>query len=187
MSSEGGLKLTENLSHCALVFPLHTGLGVVEAVVPSCVGLPPRGTADVRGVALAFLSAATPQARSFLELRTPARQGEPPFPGAESRSLFRRGSGQVGSSRGLAEVPGARDWMTHTVMSHSSYIRADQAHSNAAQAQICPRRLGGEGGRGRLARRHVLESPNQVGPTRHGCLLTHVPKDNVIITDVVII
>ena len=29
-----------------------------------------------------------------------------------------------------------------------SYIRADQAHSNATQAQICPRRLGGEGGSG---------------------------------------
>lgn len=128
---------------CFLSAPGHW---VAEAAIPSCVGLPPRGTADVHGVA--FLSVATPQARSFLEPRTPARQGEPPFPGAESRSLFRRGSGQVGSSRDLAEVPGVWDWMTHTVVSHPSYIRADQAHSNATQAQICPRRLGGEGGSG---------------------------------------
>ena len=168
-----------------LCFLSEPGHWVAEATVPSCVGLPPRGTADVHGVA--FLSVATPQARSFLEPRTPARQGEPPFPGAESRSLFRRGSGQVGSSRGLAEVPGVWDLMTHTVVSHPSYIRADQAHSNATQAQICPCRLGGEGVlRGRLAQRHVLESPNQVGPTRHGCLLTRAPEDNVIITDVVI-
>lgn len=112
----------------------------------------------------AFLSAARPQARSFLGLRTQARRGEPPFPGAESRSLFRRGSGQVGSSLGLAEVPRARDWMTHAAVSHPSYIRADQAHANATQAQVCPRRLGGEGVRGDLPRDTSRNLRNKLAP-----------------------
>lgn len=56
------------------------------------------------------------------------------------------------------------DWMTHTVMSHSSYIRADQAHSNAAQAQICPRRLGGEGGVGGDLPRDMSWNPEPSWP-----------------------
>lgn len=39
-------------------------------------------------------------------------------------------------------APGAGLGDSYCTMSHSYYIRADQEHSNATQAQICPHRLG---------------------------------------------
>lgn len=102
-------------------------------------GLPRRGPADVRR--MAFLSAAAPSVRSFLELRTPVVENHPSL--ALSHAISIQAGIKAGGKlhRPGGGAPGAGLGDSYCTMSHTYYIRADQEHSNATQAQICPHRL----------------------------------------------
>lgn len=139
-------KLTEDLNRrCALCFLCTPVAGWWRPgglrAVPSCAELPRRGTADVGS--LAFLSAATPQAQSFLELRTPSRQeNHPSLALSHTVSIQKQiGAGGKGLRSGRG-APGAGLWDSYCDMSHTYYIRVDQEHSKATQVHIRPHTLG---------------------------------------------
>lgn len=67
-------------------------------------------------------------------------------------------------------------------MSHTYYIRADQEHSNATQAQICPHRLGRGGIGGDMPGDTSWNLQNNLAPLLRGSVFHISPKDYVIIT-----
>lgn len=186
-------KLAEDLNRHCPVFPPHPVAGGGGRLAS---GLPLPAVGPLSGALLTW--AAWPF--SLLSCRKPRAswswghqldRENHPFPGAESCYLYSdRDQGRWETLQPGGDAPGEGLGDSYWDMSHTYYIRADQEYSNATQAWICPHRLGkGVLGR-RLAQRQVPESPKQVGPTSHGSLLSHMPKDNIIIiiiTDVVII
>lgn len=107
--------------------------------VPSCMWVLLWGTADVGSVS--FLLAATPQTEaSWGSGHQPDRENRPSL--LLSHTIFIQTGIKAGGKlyRPSGGAPGKGLGDSYCNVSHTYYIRADQQHSNATQAQICPHR-----------------------------------------------
>lgn len=128
------------------------------------------------GLPLSWMS----QAHSFLKLRTPARQGEPPFPGAESCCCLYSERDQSRWEARQAWQNCSREGIGWLTLEHESH-RLHKARPRVCKCYTSPN-LSSHSGERRPVQTNVLGSLNPTGPTSHGFLLLHMPKDDVIAT-----